>query len=125
MIITAKDIEPYFCEASVATIQEEYPDGFEVTVDNLLKLWRQGLDVDWVLDEILGEEYVRYFPDGSVADFDGEDLWYSIYSFCEEELEHRTRNWGLYEPVIRHTIEGALPRAIEIWETVWLKEELG
>lgn len=120
MIVTAEEIGRLFCVPSATYLEENFPEGMEVTVDNLLKIYRAGLDADWALSVIVGLKYTRYFPDGSRASFHADEfLFLDIYDFGPKSMENREQNWEHYEPALRMTFERALPEAIRKWELGW------
>ncbi len=45
------------CPEQVELFTKEWPDGAELTRDNLLRAADLGLDVDWLAEEILGDRY--------------------------------------------------------------------
>lgn len=121
MRITAEEMRGYFCRKHVDRFEALHPDGIEVTVDNLLELYRQGVDVDYALSKLhgYGQMYTQYGPDER---FDERNNWSLLYGASQYDIKWRDENWELCEPVLRRTFGEALERAVEVWNT-WTEKD--
>lgn len=109
MIITADQLRGVACSYHIYLFEELYPEGLEITIDNLLEAYRQGLGVDFMLSSFATDHY-RFFPE------DRNGYIFKFYGSIEEDVQWRKENWDYAEPYIRQTFERSLPSALINWD---------
>lgn len=116
MIITADELEPYFCQEHVSSFGELYPEGIEVTLNNLLDVYRKGIDVAyvfWYVCRAMKIEYHEIVPDKPFDPVDDNH----VMLFCQDYsvVQWRDEHWDECEPILRQIFGQALGKVVAAW----------